>query len=103
MLVGVKPHHRLEDRADHLKGQRDESDLSETELEGFLQQRVDRRDQGLNGIVQKMTETQREKDRQRDIGRIGRSGQGRDSLGWWSDEMCFWHKKSPASFREQGG
>src|SRR5712692_8886722 len=102
MLVRIDPNDRLENRADHLKGQGDESDLGETEFQRVFQQRVDRRDQPLDGIVQKMAETQREQNGHRWLESVG-GGHCRSGLGWRSDELCFWRKKSPASFREQGG
>src|SRR5260221_2518967 len=102
MLVRINPNDRLENRSDRLKSQRDKSDLGETEFERFFEQRVERRDQRLDGVVQEMTETQGEQYRHRGLESVG-VRQGRPGRGWRGDELCFWHKKSPASFREQGG
>ena len=66
MAVGVVPHHRLQDGGRHLEGQRDQADLHETELERALQQRIDRRQQRLDHVVEQMGEAdggQHRKDR----------------------------------------
>ena len=55
---------RLQQRRGDLIGQRDHPDLPEVEMEGSLQQRINRRDQRLNHVVQEVAEGGREQDRE---------------------------------------
>lgn len=58
-MVGVEPHHRLEQGRCDLVGERDQSDLRKGELELSLQQRIDCQDQRLDHVVQKVRKTDR--------------------------------------------
>lgn len=57
MVIGIEPNQRLQQGCRNLVSQGDQADLCEAEAEDTLQQRVDRRDQGLEHIVQKMRKT----------------------------------------------
>ena len=54
--VGVVSDHRLQQRSDGLASQRDQPDLPEIEPVGSLQHRIERRNQRLHHVVQKVTE-----------------------------------------------
>ena len=54
MAVGVEPDQGLEQGSGDLVGQRDQTDLREGEMERALEQRIDRKDQRLDHVVQKM-------------------------------------------------
>ena len=56
MPVGIRSNHRLKDRANHLKGQRDQPDLGKTQAERLLEQGIDGRKQRLDGVVEQMAE-----------------------------------------------
>ena len=65
MLVGVVADERLKQRAGDLEGQGDDADPHEVEGVGFLDDRIDGGDQGLDQVVEKM---RRPKDEQhRDV------------------------------------
>ena len=49
--IGIPTDERLQDRSGHLKGERDQPDLYETELKAGLEQRINRRDERLNRVV----------------------------------------------------
>ena len=57
MLVRVNADERLQDRSADLIRQRDHTDLHETQVEFAFQQRIDRDDQRLHHVVEKMRET----------------------------------------------
>jgi hypothetical protein len=58
--VRVVADHGLEQRCRDLEGQGDEPDLSEIERVGLLDDRVDRRDQRLDHVVEQMRSAQRD-------------------------------------------
>jgi hypothetical protein len=64
-FVGEMSDHRLQQRGGELERQRDHSDLREIERIAVFQDRVDRRDQRLHGVVEEMREAD---SRQHDIG-----------------------------------
>ena len=64
MPVRIISHHWLEDRRRHLEGQRDQSNLPEIQAIALFQERVNRREERLNRIVEQMRETDREEDPQ---------------------------------------
>ncbi len=72
--IGVEPHKRLEKRGGELVHERDQSDVPEVELERVFQNRINRRDERLHGVVEQMRETERGQDgHDRSIrGRAGR-------------------------------
>ena len=76
LAVGVEADCRLEDRAGHLEGEGNQADLGEIERERFFEQRIDRRDQRLDRVVEKVGATQRDQDRQRGLLRWGRRAPG---------------------------
>ena len=57
------PDERLQQGRSNLIGQRDHPDLPEVQVEGRLQQRINRRDQRLNHVVQEVAEGCREQNR----------------------------------------
>ncbi len=66
LLVGEVSHHRLQQRGGELERQRDHADLRKVERIAILQDRIDRRNQRLHRVVEKMRETDSD---QHDIGR----------------------------------
>ena len=82
--IGVETNERLEYRTHHLKRQGDQADLSEVEMEGILEQGVDGRNQGLDGIVKQVRETEREQDSE--CGRFGTWDCRRRGAACW----CVW-------------
>lgn len=97
--ISVKPNDGLEDGANHLKGKGDESYLCKAQVERILEKRINRRHQGLDGVIEQMTEAEGEQDAQRGI--ITRRSEFNFSiyrLGFGFHEKT----KSPATFREQG-
>ena len=62
MLIGIKTDHRLKNGADHLEGERNQANLREAEAERVLEQRINRRKQRLDGIIQQMAKAQRKQD-----------------------------------------
>ena len=65
--VRIEADKRLKHRRGELKGQGNQADLGETQLEGFLQERVDRREQRLDHVVEEMAEAQRPQYRKRGL------------------------------------
>ena len=63
-LVGHHADDRLQQRRGQLKCQGDQADLPEVQPIGVLQDRVDRRDQRLVHVIQKVAEAQRHQDRE---------------------------------------
>src|SRR5579863_615587 len=59
MLVGIDADDRLQHRGADLIGEGDHADLHETQMKLALEQRVDRDDQRLHHVVQKMREADR--------------------------------------------
>ena len=57
MLVGIQSCERLQDGRCHLEDQRDDAYLCKREVELILHDRVDRRYDRLNHIIQKMRNT----------------------------------------------
>lgn len=62
--IRVIAHHRLQQRGRHLKGEGDQPDLREAQVKRIFDDRIKRRDGGLNGIVQQMAEADRCQDGQ---------------------------------------
>ncbi len=58
MLVGVEPDQRLQQRGRDLEGQRHQPDLTEIERIGGLDDRIDRRDQRLDHVVEQVRDAQ---------------------------------------------
>jgi len=56
MLVGVRADHRLQHRGAGLVSQGDDADLDETQCELTFQQRIDRDDERLHHVIEKMRE-----------------------------------------------
>ncbi len=74
VMIGVIAHDGLKDRPDHLKRERDQANLREREVERNFQQRVNRRNKRLHGIVKQMAGTQGNQDAE---GRIANGRRGR--------------------------
>jgi hypothetical protein len=74
-LVGGQADPGLQQRRGALEGQGDQADLGEAERELLLEQRVDRRQDGLHAIVEQVHEGDREQDLQH--GAAGGAGLGR--------------------------
>ena len=53
-MVGVKAHQRLQQRGGHLRSEGDEPDLPEIQMVGVFKDWIDRRDQGLQDVVDEM-------------------------------------------------
>ena len=66
LLVGEMPDHRLQQRRGELERQRDHADLGEVQRVSVLQDRIDRGDQRLHGVVEEVREADAG---QHDIGR----------------------------------
>src|SRR5690242_20889751 len=64
-MVRIQPHHGLQERCAQLIGQRDQTDLSKAEVEGSLENRIDRWNERLYQIIQEMAEADREQDLER--------------------------------------
>jgi hypothetical protein len=60
--VGDEADDRLEQRSGGVEGEGDEADLGVGQREGFAQNRVERRQQRLDGVVEEMREADREED-----------------------------------------
>ena len=60
MAVGIQPDEWLEDGGSQLKHQRDDANLREGESVRILQERIERRDDRLNHVVQQMAGAHRE-------------------------------------------
>lgn len=88
---------RLENRANHLKGKRDQSYLGEAQVEGILQQRINGRDYRLDGIVQQMAEAECKEDAKRRFTRG--SGFG---LGTYGLSFSLHENKKPCHLSEAG-
>ncbi len=58
LAVGDDADHRLQQRRGELERQRDQADLGEVERVVRLQDRIDRRDQRLHGVVEEVREAQ---------------------------------------------
>ena len=58
MAIGVEADDRLQQRACQLQHERDEAHLREIELEVLLEDRIDRGDQRLHHVVEKMAEAE---------------------------------------------
>ena len=69
LLVGEMPDQRLQQRRRELERQRDHADLGEVERVAVLQDRIDRGDQRLHGVVEEVREADSGK---HDVGRPGR-------------------------------
>ena len=67
MAIGVKANQRLQQRSRGLEGKGDQPDLGEAEIEPTLDQRIQRQDQRLHHVVEKMRHTDRPQDA---IGRL---------------------------------
>ena len=85
--IGVETDERLQDRGGELIHQCDQADVSEVELERFLQHGINRRDQRLHRVVQQVRETEGRENRQdrghrRWSDRILRAN-------WWAADRCF--------------
>src|SRR5260370_2866449 len=73
--VGIKADERLEDGGGHLRYERDQTHLTEIQMEGVLQERVDRRDQRLQRIVQEVAKADGQKNFEDGfLARVCRSG-----------------------------
>lgn len=59
VTIRVESDQGLEQGGTYLKAEGDQADLRETQTEILLQQRIDRRQKGLEHIVEKMRKTQR--------------------------------------------
>jgi len=57
LAVGKMSDHRLQQRRGELERQRDQADLREIERIARFQDRIDRRNQRLHGVVEEMRET----------------------------------------------
>jgi hypothetical protein len=66
--IGVVPDERLQDRCDELVRKRDQTDLGEAQLKLGLEQRIQRGQQGLQKIVEKVSDAQRDQDVKRGSG-----------------------------------
>jgi hypothetical protein len=60
--IGVVADHRLQQRRRRLVDQRDQADVAEVELKRLLEDRVDRRQQRLDHVVEQMADAQRTED-----------------------------------------
>ena len=69
IFVGIEPDQRLQQRAGELEGKRNQADLAEAEPERRLDDRVDGRQQRLNGIVQQVRAAEHQE--QREKSRLG--------------------------------
>ena len=63
LFVGIMADHRLEHRAAHLENKGQHADLREIELIIGFDNRINRRQQGLDGVVDQMSDAQRDQDR----------------------------------------
>ncbi len=63
-LVGVDADERLQQRCRHLEGESDQPDLSVVEGERVLEDRVDRRQQRLDRVVEEVRDAERDQDRE---------------------------------------
>jgi hypothetical protein len=54
LAVGVEAHDRLQQRCGQLKGEGDQADLAEVEIERAFQNRIDRREQRLDDVVEEV-------------------------------------------------
>ena len=61
------PDHWLQQRRSHLRGQSDQPDLLEIQVERGLEERVNRRNQRLHHVIQKMAETDGPENRERGL------------------------------------
>ena len=75
-LVGHHADHRLQQRSRHLERQCDKSDLPKVQPVGVLQDRIDRRDQRLIHVIEKVAQAQRYQDGKGGAGLSSRSRQG---------------------------
>ena len=57
MLVGVITYKRLQYRSGELEGESDQSDFGERQVVVFLEDRIYRRDDGLNQVVEQVRKT----------------------------------------------
>jgi hypothetical protein len=62
MPVREKTNERLQDRSDELVCESDKADVPKIEGQGVFQQRINRRDKRLEGVVNQVGKTQRNKD-----------------------------------------
>jgi hypothetical protein len=76
VAVCVEPDHWLEERRRDLEHERDHPDLGVAELKGVLQQRVKRGKEGLDRVVQKVRERDRQQDGSHGPGLRGPDGRG---------------------------
>ena len=78
--VGEEADEGLEERRGHLEDEGDQPDLAEIELKAVLEDRIDRRQERLDGVVQAMADARRDQDRNdrrlRPLGEDGRVLQG---------------------------
>src|SRR4030095_2411886 len=68
--IGIPADKRLQNRSRHLKGERDEADLHEAEMEARFEERINCRDERLDGVVEEVGKTDRKKNRE--CSRVGR-------------------------------
>jgi hypothetical protein len=62
LAIGVETDQRLQQRGDALQDQRDQSDLTEAQIERALEDRIDRRQQRHDQVVQQMAKADRRQD-----------------------------------------
>ena len=62
LAIGVETDQRLQQRGDALQHQRDEADLTKTQIERGLEDRIDRRQQRHDEVVQQMAKADRRQD-----------------------------------------
>src|SRR4029453_11795645 len=73
-MVGNHPPNRLQQRGCRLKGQGQQTDLNEIECVVCLENRVERCQKRLHGVVEKMPHTDCKQDGQRRLAEAGRRG-----------------------------
>ena len=84
--IRVPADERLQDRSGHLKGERDQADLDEAEVKARLEERINRRDKRLDGVVEQMRKTDREENREHR--RTGRPATGRGIVSGEDEFRC---------------
>ncbi len=78
LFVGEMSDQWLQQRGGELERQRDQADLGEVERIAFLQDRIDRRNQRLHGVIEEVREADAA---QRDVGRSGHRLRAGDGIG----------------------
>lgn len=63
MAVGQTPRDRLEERRGQLEDQRNDTDLGKGESEFLLEERIDRRNDGLHHVVEQVGDANQEQNR----------------------------------------